>query len=193
MSTVGTSPGGARSTDAPASPRAARVIPRPPFDFAQILGYLARSPLEPLDVVAEGTYQRAVRLAGRPVLVEIANAGSVDAPALDVRALAIGSHDAPDPAAGQPDRARPEPPTALDAPTDPAAREAARWLRADEDPRDLEAIAAADPVVGRLLALLRGARAPIMPSPFEALIWAILGQQINLPFAYRLKRALVER
>ena len=32
-----------------------------------------------------------------------------------------------------------------------------------------------------------------MPSPFEALVWAILGQQINLPFAYRLKRALVER
>ncbi len=32
-----------------------------------------------------------------------------------------------------------------------------------------------------------------MPSPFEALIWAVLGQQISVAFAYALKRALVER
>ena len=32
-----------------------------------------------------------------------------------------------------------------------------------------------------------------MPSPFECLVWAILGQQITLAFAYKMKRALVER
>jgi DNA-3-methyladenine glycosylase II len=32
-----------------------------------------------------------------------------------------------------------------------------------------------------------------MPSPFECLVWAILGQQITVAFAYKVKRALVER
>src|SRR3954452_4801612 len=32
-----------------------------------------------------------------------------------------------------------------------------------------------------------------MPSPLECLVWAILGQQITLAFAYKMKRALVER
>lgn len=32
-----------------------------------------------------------------------------------------------------------------------------------------------------------------IPDIFEALCWSIIGQQINLPFAYRLKRRLVER
>src|SRR5215207_3518921 len=32
-----------------------------------------------------------------------------------------------------------------------------------------------------------------MPSPFECLVWAILGQQITVAFAYKMKRALVER
>ena len=154
----------------------ARLMPRAPFDFAHILGYLGRSTLEPLDIVADGAYRRAVRLAGRPALVEVTSVGTVDAPELAVRVLA--GHDE---SAGGPD---------LD---ELAVSAVARWLRADEDHGELARIAAADPQLGALLARLRGARSPVMPSPFEALIWAILGQQINLPFAYRLKRALVER
>src|SRR5215210_4690054 len=155
---------------------AARLVPRAPFDFAHILGYLGRSPLEPLDVVADGAYRRAVRLAGRPALVRVTSAGTVDAPELAVRALA--GEDATDDG------------TDLE---ELAVGEVARWLRADEDHGELVDIAAADPIFGALLARLRGARSPVMASPFEALIWAVLGQQINLPLAYRLKRALVER
>ncbi|MDP8922528.1 MAG: DNA-3-methyladenine glycosylase [Chloroflexota bacterium] len=151
-------------------------MPRAPFDFAHVLGYLGRSSLEPLDIVAEGAYRRAVRLADRPALVEVTSVGTVDAPALAVRVLA-GDGQA---VVGADLHVL-------------ATGEAARWVRADEDPSELALIAAADPVFGALLARLRGARSPVMPSPFEALIWAILGQQINLSFAYRLKRALVER
>ena len=39
----------------------------------------------------------------------------------------------------------------------------------------------------------RGLRLVGIPDLFEALCWSIIGQQINLTFAYRLKRALVER
>jgi len=38
-----------------------------------------------------------------------------------------------------------------------------------------------------------GSRIIGIPSVFEALCWAVIGQQINLTFAYKLKRALVEK
>ena len=37
-----------------------------------------------------------------------------------------------------------------------------------------------------------GARIPQTITVWEALMWAIVGQQVNLPFAYRLRRVLVE-
>ncbi|MGE3269164.1 MAG: DNA-3-methyladenine glycosylase [Chloroflexota bacterium] len=164
-----------------ASLPAITLTPRPPFDAGPILGYLSRSPLEPLDVVANGVYRRAVRLGGQPVLLEAAPGGTVDAPTVTVRVLAVGDRDAPD-----------EP--ADDAATLALAADAiSRWWRLEQDPAELEAIAARDPVFGALLARLYGARAPLMASPFECLVWAILGQQITVAFAYKMKRALVER
>jgi DNA-3-methyladenine glycosylase II len=155
------------------APEAVAVLaPTPPFDLQLALRYLGRSPVEPLDVVVDGCYRRAVRLGGRPALLDVRSVGTVEAPSIEVRVLE---------------------------PCDPglllsrAERLIARCFRVDEDPRDLDRVAAADPVFGALLARLRGARAILMPSPFEALIWAILGQQINIGFAYKLKRALVER
>src|SRR3712207_1079309 len=124
--------------------------PLPPFDFGLILGYLGRSPQEVLDVVADGRYRRAVRLGGQPTLLEVRSIGTVEAPTLDVSVLEPSA----DPAA-----------LAL------AERLVARCFRPDEDPRDLDRVAAADPVFGALLAGLRGARLVLMPSAFEALIW----------------------
>jgi DNA-3-methyladenine glycosylase II len=74
-----------------------------------------------------------------------------------------------------------------------AAEAVTRWWRLDHDPAELAPIAARDPVFAELLARLHGARAPLMPSPFECLVWAILGQQITVAFAYKMKRAIVER
>jgi DNA-3-methyladenine glycosylase II len=151
---------------------AATLKPLPPFDFGLILGYLGRSPQEVLDVVADGRYRRAVRLGGQPALLEVRSIGTVEAPALGVSVLEPSA----DPAV-----------VAL------AERLVARCFHLDENPRDLDRLAAVDPVFGALLGRLRGARLVLMPSPFEALIWAILGQQITVAFAYKLKRTLVER
>lgn len=38
----------------------------------------------------------------------------------------------------------------------------------------------------------QGARLPQTATVWESLMWAIVGQQVNLPFAYRLRRVLVE-
>ena len=153
------------------------LTPLLPFDFDLILRFLGRSPREPLDVVADGRYRRAVRLAGRPALIEVQCVGPIESPSLQVALLGGVGVEGVD-----------------DVESLGAAESLVRCcLRIDEDPRGLEAVAVADPVFGALLARLRGARVVLMPTPFEAVIWAILGQQINLAFAYSLKRALVER
>ena len=149
------------------------LTPRAPFDAAPILAYYGRSPLEPLDVVVDGAWRRAVRLGGQAVLFEAAPGGTAEAPHVTVRVL--------------------EPSAASPGVVARTADAVARWWQLDQDPADLEPIAARDPILGALLSRLRGARSPLMPSPFECLVWAILGQQITVAFAYKMKRALVER
>ena len=152
---------------------ATRIIhPHPPFRFDLALAYLRRSPFEALDVVEDGAYRRAVRIGGRPRLVEVRESHDGEQPMLLVRLP-----DGP----------------ATSAELNAAARLVARCLRVDEDLRPLDAMAAEDRRFGALVERLRGLRALVMPSPFEALVWAIIGQQINVAFAYRLKRALVEQ
>src|SRR3954464_14782550 len=92
------------------------LTPRPPFDASPILTYLSRSPLEPLEVVTDGRYRRAVRLAGRPVLIEVVPEGTVEAPRLTVRVLGDDADASL---------------LAL------AADEVARWWRIEHDPAEL--------------------------------------------------------
>ena len=69
---------------------------------------------------------------------------------------------------------------------------ARRIFGADLDLADLEATAAQDPPFAALMHRFRGLRPTSLADPFETLVWAILGQQINVSFAAKLKRALVE-
>ena len=151
----------------------ARVLhPRAPFRFDLALSYLRRSPLELLDVVEDGAYRRAVRLAGRPRLLEVRSGHDPERPRLEV-----SLPDGP----------------ATHTELDEAALLVARCFRIDEDLRQLEERTTLDPAFGGLVTRLRGLRALLMPSPFESLTWAIIGQQINIAFAYKLKRVLIEQ
>jgi DNA-3-methyladenine glycosylase II len=148
------------------------LLPRPPFRFDLALAYLRRSPSEVLDVVEAGVYRRALMLGGRPRLVEVRAEGEPEQPRLRV-ALPDG----------------PASPAELEA----AAAKVAHCFRVEDDLTPLDALASADRHFGALVQRARGLRALIMPSSFEALVWAIIGQQINIAFAYRLKRVLVEQ
>ncbi|HXC18181.1 MAG TPA: AlkA N-terminal domain-containing protein [Holophagaceae bacterium] len=82
----------------------------------------------------------------------------------------------------------------LDPPTPPGPnamlqvhRMARRLLGLDQDPAALEA----EPSHARLVAGRKGLRVPLSLDPFEALMWAILGQQVNLAFAYALRRDII--
>lgn len=67
------------------------------------------------------------------------------------------------------------------------------WLDLRRDLQPFYARLRADPDLAPLADAYAGLRLVGIPDVFEALCWAIIGQQINLPFAYALKRRLVAR
>lgn len=62
------------------------------------------------------------------------------------------------------------------------------WFDLDTDLNAFYKQVQRDPILQPLTQSFRGLRMIRMPNLFEALCWAVLGQQINLNFAYKLKR-----
>jgi DNA-3-methyladenine glycosylase II len=66
------------------------------------------------------------------------------------------------------------------------------WFDLDNDIQPFYKLAAKDKLLAPLVKKYFGLRLIGMPEVFEALAWAVIGQQINLSFAYTMKRRLVE-
>ncbi|WP_079528850.1 DNA-3-methyladenine glycosylase family protein [Halobacillus hunanensis] len=66
------------------------------------------------------------------------------------------------------------------------------WFDLNKDMTDFYAMAQNDPVLTNIVSRHRGLRIVGIPDLFEALTWAVIGQQINLTFAYTLKKRFVE-
>lgn len=67
------------------------------------------------------------------------------------------------------------------------------WFDIDTDLTPFYKLLAEHPAVAEMQTHYHGLRLVAMPDLFETLSWAIIGQQINLTFAYKLKRRLVEQ
>ena len=67
------------------------------------------------------------------------------------------------------------------------------WFDLDRDLTPFYVLAKADPLLKGPAQKFYGLRVIGVPDLFEALCWGILGQQINLAFAYMLKRQFVEK
>ncbi|WP_155590656.1 DNA-3-methyladenine glycosylase family protein [Lysinibacillus cavernae] len=67
------------------------------------------------------------------------------------------------------------------------------WFDLKKDLHDYYKMAEKDQILQPLTKKYRGLRLIGIPDFFEALVWAIIGQQINLTFAYTLKKRFVER
>jgi AraC family transcriptional regulator of adaptative response / DNA-3-methyladenine glycosylase II len=67
-----------------------------------------------------------------------------------------------------------------------------RMLGLMGDVAQFESRAQRDPRLSRLLDRRRGMRVPMTATPFDALCWAIIGQQINVKFAAALRRELLD-
>lgn len=68
-----------------------------------------------------------------------------------------------------------------------------KWFDLDRDLTPFYNMAKADPLLKTPVQKFQGLRVIGVPDLFEALCWGILGQQINLAFAYTLKRQFVEK
>ncbi len=143
--------------------------PTAPYSFTHACTYLATASTAVLDRVGERSYARAVRLGGHDLLISIT--ASEEASSLQL--------------------------TVSGASLDEDALEAAvAWVRhtfaLDEDVSEFERLGAGDPIFGSLIARYPGLRLTLIAEPFEALLWAVIGQQVNIAFARKLRLTLLE-
>jgi DNA-3-methyladenine glycosylase II len=134
-----------------------------------VLDYLRTSPSAVVEVIEEGAYHRAVRLLGKPAVLTVAGQGEGG---LTVQVQGDGLAQ-----------------EHLDA----AVALAERVFATRADVSALETDVSEDPVFAAVAARFRGLRPVLIADPFETMVWAILGQQINVRFAATLKQRLVER
>lgn len=142
-------------------------IPKPPiFSFAECRWFLDRNYDDCLHEIAEDSIVKLVKIEGTIVLLEIKEEDDY----LLVNCLA-GNH--------------PSSQSLVNFVTD--------WLDLERDLSPFYQLLEKDEALSYMAQDYFGLRLIGIPDLFEALCWSIIGQQINLSFAYKCKRALVEK
>ena len=162
----------ASMTDQAVQETRATIRPRPPYDF-DLTGSFATygGGRYGADVFEAGAYTRLLDIRGQLVLATVRSVGTVDAPQLY---LTVRGHRA--------DRAV----------ADEATQIFERMLGAADDLEPFYRMAERDSVLAPIVRGLRGLHVPRSPSAFEALVLAILGQQISTHVARMLRTLLIE-
>ncbi|MFD2627481.1 DNA-3-methyladenine glycosylase family protein [Oceanobacillus kapialis] len=137
------------------------------FQFDESLVFLKRSDQELLHRVEERTVYKALTVYNQAVLFSVTEEDGT----LILQFLN-----------GNPDKATRE----------LVADYVTKWFDLDRDITPFYRVALSDEHLKPLVERYSGLRIVGIPDLFEALVWAIAGQQINLRFAYTLKRRLVE-
>lgn len=147
------------------------IIPRPPYSFDFTVARFARFASENVNLVENGQYKRLLAAGSQLALATVTNHGSVSKPRL---AVIVNSHSS--------------------APLKLAELEAQlrHILCTDLDLRPFYLIARKDPTLAPIITRFRGLRITASSTLFEALVTAVLSQQVNLTFAYAIKKELVE-
>ncbi|WP_074036864.1 DNA-3-methyladenine glycosylase [Exiguobacterium sp. AT1b] len=139
-----------------------------PFDFQECLVFLSRSEQEVLHVTTPDTVRKLMRIGERLILIELQEAENHIRVRFPVDEVSNTEKER-------------------------VAREVRDWLDLERDLTPFEAMGAEDELLAPLVEAHRGLRMIGFPDLFEALTWAIIGQQITLSFAYTIKRRFVER
>jgi DNA-3-methyladenine glycosylase II len=124
-----------------------------------------------LERITDDSYFRALRLLGHDALLAVHSVGTPARPRLVLRVTA----DAVD-----------------DALLAVAAEQIRRTFALGIDPAPFLLLAERDPAMWQAAQAAATFRPIITAVPYEALLWAIVGQQINITFASTLKRTLLE-
>ncbi len=134
--------------------------------LVDLLAFHGRDPESPSERVTGDTLHKATRLGGRPVRLQVQLAPG------QAEVRVVGAKTRKD------DEAE-------------LLRQATRLLALEGDAAAFEAKHRQHPHLGSLLRYRPGLRIPQTATVFEALVWAILGQQVNLPFAYKLRQRVI--
>lgn len=146
------------------------AVPLPPdFDFAWALGFLSARAVPSLERMAPGEYWRSLHVDGEPLLLHIRTGRTRGgAPLLRVRTAPRQAPEA-------------------------SRRIVARMFDLDTDLTPFQALAAEDAILGAVVARRPWIRLPQLVDPFEALIRAVLGQQVSVAAASTMTDRLVAR
>ena len=138
------------------------------FDFAKCLKFLARSPDEPCHLVNQSTLYKLLKLDHHPILLKIQprNENVLSIEFLTERPI-------------KSIRAK-------------LAKYVWDWFDLETNLKPFYRMAKDDGVLKHIAISCYGLRIVSIPDLFEAICWAIMGQHINLNFAYILKKRFVE-
>ena len=138
------------------------------FSFQLSLDFLRRSPRELLHRITDQKVRKLIKVGSQDVLFEL----SQHPDGLQVHILNI--------------EIQPQDITYI-------SRYVREWLDLDTDLKPFYALASKDKLLHELVIRFYGYRIVGQPDLFESLIWAVLGQQINVQFAFTLKQRFVEQ
>ncbi len=147
------------------------ITPTAPYSFDFTVTRFLRFASEIVDRIEGNQYQRLLTVGRQLALATVTNIGTVTRPQLAVE---------------------------LTSPSKAALKQAefqaqlCHILCTDFDPRPFYRLARKDEMLAPLVNRFRGLRITASPTIFEALVMAVLSQQVNLTFAYSIKKELVE-
>lgn len=159
-------------SDARTSERRLPLRAQAPFHLEATVRVLQRRPFNLIDRWVDGHYRRTVRAGGRPVLVDVENAGSIEVP--DVRLSVISSG-------------------ASAAEMAEAERLVREVLGVELDPAGPQRRARAEPALRETCRALRGMRPPRYPDLFETFANVIPFQQVSLEAGMAIVARLIRR
>lgn len=137
------------------------------FNFAECLVHLGRSSKENLYRLSEGKITKLLKLNGQLVLFHIRPSAGALRLEFPLGAPSMQEREM-------------------------AAVFVVDWFDLQTNLEEFYAMAETDPVLNSVVQKYYGLRVIGVPDLFEALVWAVMGQQINLAFAYTLKKRFVE-
>jgi DNA-3-methyladenine glycosylase II len=140
------------------------------FSFKENLNYLSRSTNECLFKIKDKKIYKALPIEQQTLIIEVSG---VDSSFITIRIL--GNSVLP-----------------KESVLEAVLLYVREWFDLDRELRPFYDLAKSDELLEKAVDSFSGLRILGIPDLFEALCWGILGQQINLTYAYTLKRRLVE-
>lgn len=143
------------------------IYPPEEFNFEECLIFLGRSSLEVLYQIKEGSVYKLIKVKESLILCKIGFSNDAIKVEFPISPVSIHSRKI-------------------------VAEYIWEWFDLDQELGEFYQVASQDKVLKKLAHKYYGLRIMCIPDLFEALVWAIMGQQINLTFAYTLKKRFVE-